>query len=428
MSFGVVLLRFVLLLVLLGATVSCQQREALQSVSLVVTNGIVIDGSGGDPISDGLVAIQGNRIVAVGQSTDFRIPEEANVIDALGGTILPGVFNAHTHYAPTAEKRRESFLLDGVTSVCDMATSLPLMEEFEQEELEAGPAARGFKAGPIVTAPGGYPSPIHGFELNYEIQGADEAEDAVRDLHARGADYIKVALEPGFGDYTFPMINLEELRSVVATAHANGLLVRAHVTKSEMLDMALEAGVDVIEHVPIPWDAYENLQPMLDDAGNYRISSGLEAQMLRMIEQGVVLVPTLDVFTGDSFLWNYVESEPEHFVQAVLSVTRFFHDSGGIIAVGNDYGYPGVRPGMPLREMELLQAAGLSPLEVIVAGTQHAARVCGQGDELGTLEEGKLADLIVVDGNPLVDLNAMDSVSFIVKYGEIVYSPEQDGN
>jgi imidazolonepropionase-like amidohydrolase len=411
------------LLVLLAAC-GAAEREELQSVSIVVTNGIVIDGTGADPITDGLVAIQGNRIVAVGQSTDFKVPEEADVIDAAGGTILPGVFNAHAHYT-TASSRRDSFLLDGITSVCDLGTSLRRMQEFDREEIQSGPAARGFKAGPIVTAPGGYPGPIHGSHLSYEIQGVDEAENAVRDLHTRGADFIKVALEPGFDDDTLPMITIEELRSVVATAHDNDLLVRAHVNKSDLLDMALEAGVDVIEHVPMPSDSCENLEAMLDDDGKYRIPSRLEAQMLRMIEQGVVLVPTLDALTNDIFLLNYVKSEPEHFTQAVLTVVRFFHDSGGIIAVGNDYGFPGVHPGMPLHEMELLQAAGLSPLEVIEAGTKHAAYVCGQGDELGTLEKGKLADLIVVDGNTLEDINAMDSVLYVVKDGELVLSPSR---
>jgi imidazolonepropionase-like amidohydrolase len=144
-----------------------------------------------------------------------------------------------------------------------------------------------------------------------------------------------------------------------------------------------------------------------------------------MIDQGVVLVPTLDVLTSDSFLRRVIGSEPEVFIQANIGVVRFFHDSGGIIAVGNDYGNPGVQPGMPLREMDLLQTAGLSPLEVIEAGTKHAAYVCGQSDELGTLERGKLADLIVVNGNPLDDLIAMDSVLYIVKDGEIVLSPQQ---
>ena len=83
---------------------------------------------------------------------------------------------------------------------------------------------------------------------------------------------------------------------------------------------------------------------------------------------------------------------------------------------------------MPLREMQLLHAAGLTPLEVIEASTKHAAHVCGQSHELGTLESGKLADLIIVDGNPLIDLDAMDSVLYVVKDGEVVVSPPQDSD
>ena len=401
-------------------------REELQSVSLVVTNGIVVDGTGTSPIADGLVAIHSNRIVAVGQSTDFKIPAEATVIDAGGGTILPGVINAHAHNVHTAATRRHLFLLDGVTSVCDLAIPLSLMEELEQEESQSGLAARGFKAGPIVTAPGGYPGPYHGLSISYEIQGAEQAEMAVRDLHARGADYIKVALEPGSASEPWPVMILQELRSIVTTAHAHDLLVRAHVTNSDMLDIAIHAGVDVVEHVPMPPGSYENLEEMLDDAGNFRIPSKLESQMVRMIDQDVVLVPTLDVIIDDTFLRRAVASEPELFIQAVLSVVRFYNDAGGLIAVGNDYGNPGVQPGMPLREMKLLHSAGLSPLEVIQAATKHAAYVCGQSDKLGTLEIGKLADLIVVDGNPLDDLIAMGSVLFVVKEGEVALSPEEE--
>jgi hypothetical protein len=126
------------------------------------------------------------------------------------------------------------------------------MQDFEQERMDSDLAARGFKAGPIITAPGGYPGQYYGFAMNYEIQGEGEAENAVHDLHTRGADYIKVALEPGFDDETLPVITFQELRSIVTTAHENDLLVRAHVTNSKMLDIALEAGVDVIEHVPMP--------------------------------------------------------------------------------------------------------------------------------------------------------------------------------
>lgn len=165
---------------------------------------------------------------------------------------------------------------------------------------------------------------------------------------------------------------------------------------------------------------------MFDDAGVFRMPSELEAQMLRMIDQGVVLVPTLDVLIDDTYRRGDIDPETEVFIQATLGVVRFFHDSGGIIAVGNDYGNTGVQPGIPLREMDLFRTAGLSPLEVIEAGTRHAAYVCGHSDELGTLEIGKLADLIVVDGNPLDDLNAMNSVLYVVKDGEIVFSPQQE--
>ena len=311
-----------MLATLLALLVACRPvvREELQSVSLVVTNGIVVDGTGTGPIADGLVAIQGNRNAAVGQSADFKIPDEAVVIDAAGGTILPGVINSHTHSVRSAEARRSLFLLDGVTSICDLAVSLSLMKPFEQEESHSGQAARGFKAGPVISAPGGYPGPIHSFPLNYEIQGGDEAEIAVRDLHTRGVDFIKVALEPGVPGESFPVLDLQELRSIVATAHANDLLVRAHVTKSAMLDIALEAGVDVIEHVPMTSLSHEDLESMVDDAGIFRMPSELEAQLFRMIDQGVVLVPTLDVNTRDSYLWGDIGVEWEEFIQANLGV------------------------------------------------------------------------------------------------------------
>jgi imidazolonepropionase-like amidohydrolase len=420
-------IHYFMLATLLALLVACRaaDREDLQSVSLVVTNGIIVDGTGANPFTDGLIAIRGNRIVAVGQSADFKIPKDIAVIDAAGGTILPGVINSHAHKVATAATRRHLFLLDGVTSVCDLGDSLSRMQEFEQEESFSGPAARGFNAGPIVTLPDGYPGP----PVIYEIQDEVAAEHAVVDLHTRRADFIKVALEPGplFNDY-FPVLNLQELRSIVTTAHALGLLVRAHVYNSSMLDIALEAGVDVIEHVPMPYDSNDNLVSMFDDTGNFHMPSELEAQLLRMLDQGVVLVPTLAVLDRepDSYVWGDIGVEWEEFIQANLGVVRFFHSSGGIIAVGNDYGVPGVQPGMPLRELDLLLTAGLSPLEVVEAGTKHAAYVCGQSNELGTLEIGKLADLIVVDGNPLDDLDAMDSVLYIVKDGELVFSSQQD--
>jgi imidazolonepropionase-like amidohydrolase len=419
--------RIVSLVIMLALLVACSpvRHEEPQSITLVVANGILIDGTGAEPVRDGIVAMDGNRIIAVGHADDFYFPKDVEIIDAAGGTILPGIINAHSHQDMWAGTRRIMFLHDGVTSVCDMMIPIASMQYLDEDATQSGPAARGFKAGPIITAPGGYPGAIFGRVFSYEIEGEHEAETAVFELFTQGADYIKVALEPGiFGD-PWPVLSLEELRAIVNTAHAQGLLVRAH-TNNAVLELALEAGVDVIEHVPMPSFSYEDLEPMFDDAGIFHMSTELEAQMLRMVEQGIVLVPTLDVIIDDSYQPGDVASEVYIVSQAILDVVRFFHDSGGIIAVGNDYGNAGVQPGMPLREMELLQTVGLSPMEVIESATRHAAYVCGQGYELGTLEDGKLADLIVVQGNPLEDFAAMDSVLYVVKDGEVVVSPEQE--
>jgi hypothetical protein len=171
---------------------------------------------------------------------------------------------------------------------------------------------------------------------------------------------------------------------------------------------------------------------MFDEAGVFHLSPEEKTKILRMIDQDIVLVPTLEVYLADPYLLKAIEPETDvlnHAVfQAILGVIRFFHESGGIIAVGNDYGNPGVESGIPLREMDLLQAAGLSAQEVIEAATKHAAYVCGHGEELGTLEKGKLADLIVVDGNPLSDINTLDSLLYTLKDGNLVLSPEQEGN
>jgi imidazolonepropionase-like amidohydrolase len=414
-----------ILVALLVPVAACNgsANNELAGISLVLTHGIVIDGKGSDPIPDGLVAIRDNRIVFVGQSSEFRIPRDALVIDAEGGTILPGVINSHARNVAGAGTRRISFLLDGVTSVCDLGAQLMRMPAFEEEKVNSGPAARGFKAGPIITAPGGYPAPFVGSSISYEVQGKDEAELAVHDLHTQGADFIKVALDPGTVSEPWPVLNLEELRTVVETAHSYGLLVRAHMTDSTMLDMALEAGVDVIEHVPMPPNSHVDLESMFDDSGNFRMPPELETQMLRMIEQRVVLVPTLDVYMGDIEYFGDRYGDADSFMEALLGVVRFFHDSGGTIALGNDYSNPGVESEMPLSEMILLRSAGLTPSEVIKAATRQAAYVCGQGNELGTLEAGKLADIIVVEGNPLDDLNAMDSILYVVKDGDIVVSP-----
>ena len=397
---------------------------------LVLMNGLVIDGTGAEPVSNGYVVIQGNRILDVGGASSLVVPAKARVINVAGKTIMPGIINAHAHYSCDPVVRHH-LLMEGVTSVCDLGSSLRCMPNFEREvDWDNRPAARGFKAGPILTVPGGYPATIYGSSWHYEVSTPEEAEAAVLDLLNRGADVIKIALEPGHPQNPWSVLSLEQVQTIVDVAHAHNIPVRAHVRQAAMLDIALDAGVDSIEHVPVPFCLEAEYKRMVeDDTLQLTQFPKLEAQLARMVKQGVVLVPTLEI---NAYVIHILpELQPEE-CQCVnlftLKVVDRFHEMGGIVALGNDYGTPGVQQGMPIREMQYLLQAGLTPMEVIEAGTRHAAQISGHGDELGTLEPGKLADIIIIDGNPLInDMKALNRVVIVVKNGEIVYPPELTG-
>jgi imidazolonepropionase-like amidohydrolase len=437
-----VLWRLVLLSTLLcvaacGDQISPQAAPTNSSL-IIIKNGTIVDGLGSKPIQDGIVVIAGDRIKYVGRREGFSIPSKAQVIDAHGGTILPGIIDAHVHGAASPAIRRQ-FLVSGVTSVCDLGSSLGDVSEFEEDSFNQSPVARGFHAGPILTAPGGLPGAILGKNLNYEVGTPQEARAAVIDLHQRGADYIKVYLHQEDGGVTYPMITREQLAAIVDEAHARGLLVRAHVSYASLLEMAVEAGVDVIEHVPanatqaeaksipeIQWQALLNS----DDPIQLFFTAlypDYEELLMKMVKAGIVLVPTLDSYM-DLLRDSTPTPQDEAGIKIVFGIVRRFHDLGGTVGLGSDFIVGEGKPmGMPVGEMEMLQKAGLMPMEVIEAGTHHAAAICGHGSELGTLEPGKLAYLVIVDGDPLQNLLVMSRVSLVIQNGEIVVTSERVG-
>jgi imidazolonepropionase-like amidohydrolase len=423
---------FVLLAMLLAA-VACRSPNAPAEAAgppgerpLVIRNGTVIDGTGAEPIPDGIVIIEGERIVAVGPEADIAVPSAAQVIDAEGGTILPGMIDSHVHTAWSPEVRRR-FLEVGVTTVCDLGSPIEHMDDFEEDTWNGEPVARGFRAGPIVTAPGGLPDAVLRADLNYEVGMPEEARRGVIDLVGRGADAIKVYLQETVGDQLYPMLSEAVLKAVVDEAHARGVLVRAHVTDLPLVPMALDAGVDVVEHVPKPDLSEEGLVRELQgsddpaaDLFNLIVVAEYDSLLPRLAQQGVVMVPTLAIAWGRWY--GSQEATPGQRVLAdgALEIVRRFHSAGGVIALGTDYN-ENFRPDMVLRETQLLHAAGLTPMEVIEAATKHAARVCGHGEDLGTLEVGKLADILIVDGDPVADLGALEGVVIVVKGGVVAY-------
>ncbi len=343
----------------------------------IVLIGTVIDGTGAEPQPDTVVVVQDRRIVAVGPSTEVDIPPQAIIIDPPGAAILPGLIDAHVHnaYEPA---NLSAWLQEGVTTVRDLGAPLGSRYFARRDELHSNPDyARVVAAGPIVTVPGGYPTSRIAC---LTIKSPDDARQKTAQLVAEGADLIKISIESGGG----PILTAAEIEAIVQTAHENDIPVTAHVTKSDDLERALVAGVDDVAHLVTDRASRSTIQQMVD-SGTYWVST-LKA-------------------LGEEGAGNL----------------RRFAAAGGNVALGTDSGYlPGLRIGLPVNEMRAMQEAGMTPMQIIVAATRNAAHVCHLEGVLGTLEVGKLADLLVVDGNPVEDIDALEKLRIVIHSGSIV--------
>jgi len=359
--------------------------------ALVLWNGTLIDGTGEAPIRDGVLAIGSDgSIVAVGRRGGREFPEGATVVDVQGATILPGFIDAHVHNAFSA-RSLAAWAQAGVTTVRDEAinsgTALDGSLLAQRAAWSEPQYSRLLSAGWIISPPGGYG--------RLQVSSAAEARQAVADEIALGVDLIKVAVEDGTAGRTdLPVLSTEVLAAAVAAAHERGKRVSAHVTDARFLQAVVDAGVDDVAHVT--WDA-------VSDA-TYR----------RMIGRHIPMVPTLTVL------------EPYGALPTAQSNLRRFVALGGTVALGDDFGgvpqsvSPHFQLGMPMPEILWMAEAGMTPMQIIVAATRNAASVCGLGAELGTLEIGKTADVLVVNGDPLQDLNVLTNVRLVIHRGVVI--------
>ncbi|MFQ5811192.1 MAG: amidohydrolase family protein [Armatimonadota bacterium] len=387
-----------------------------QEPALAIRNGRLFDATGAAPIEDGVVLIEGDRIVAAGRADEVTIPAHAATIDAAGGLIMPGIIDSHVHLTePLAFQPQDiltPWLYAGVTTLVDNGTIRDGIV-VGGVTIDDGVAAfrglidgvaveppRVLVAGPMLTAPEGYPAtrpePQHALVAQEVTSPEDARARVARLLDEQDADFIKVAIEAGFdADYDdpeWPVLPPETLAAIAEAVHERGRTVRAHVTQIEEFRAALEASFDVAAHTP--------LVPLPDDL----LQQAADADM--------ILVSTSNI------VWEVEESAAA--VQAVVqsNLTRYA-DLGGRVALGTDFPFQAGSE-MPVGEMQVLVEGGLSPVEVLVAATKHGAEAVGRGDDLGTLEPGKLADIIVVDGDPLSDIADMANVSVVVLAGETV--------
>ena len=228
------------------------------------------------------------------------------------------------------------------------------------------------------------------------MSSPDDAERKINLLVDAGADLIKIAIEDDLQGRTWPMLSFDEIETIVRTAHGRNRLVSAHISRTRHVETAVRAEVDDLAHMAV--------DPVPDSL------------FTRMIEKDIYWVPTLELWDGVRRLhganWDAIAKD---------NLGRFAR-AGGKVALGTDYdGYIfEFQLGMPMLEIQLMQEAGMTPLEIITAATKHAAHVCGREDELGTVEAGKIADMIILDDNPLDDLNALEDVQMVIHNGEII--------
>jgi imidazolonepropionase-like amidohydrolase len=352
-----------------------------------LTGATLIDGTGAEPIPNAVLFVKGDRIVTLGPAANFSLPADLKTIDLAGLTILPGFINAHIHYG-FDERNLEAWAQGGVTTVRDEGINSPLSEKellALRDRTRAKPRyARLVSAGYITTVPGGYGD-------LFVSSPEDARQKATAELEA-GFDLLKISLEDGYaGQSGLPKLTDEEIAAIVAVAHDRGTHVSGHITQGAYLERMVKAGVDDVAHIP-----YDDIQPEVLKA---------------MVAKDIYFTPTFTVFR------NF--GAP---VSQCVSNLRQFLQLGGHVALGNDYGGgPGdFELGIPMYEIEQMTKAGMTPMEIITASTLNAAYVSHLEKDLGSLEPGKFADLLIVNGDPLADLQALTKIQMVIHNGEII--------
>jgi imidazolonepropionase-like amidohydrolase len=378
----------------LGSSAIAKDPASASRAPLAIVNGTMIDGSGAKPVKNAVVLIQGESIVFAGPRRKVAIPSNARRLDARGKTILPGFINTHAHQV-IDESNLRAWLLGGVTTVRDLGSGPDYEWAFSERDRmnKSARTARLLAVGPLITVPGGYPGAIWG-NPGLEVTSVEDARAQVDRLIHAGCDTVKIALESGqiFGRDELPMLSPEEVKAIVEVAHAHGKRVSAHAMVTKDIERAVDGGVDEIAHFDV-----ENIPQRLIE---------------RMVANHVDWVPTIELLRvvgatiyGDSL--------------------KRFERAGGIVALGTDYMGAGPQYGydlgMPVHELVYMDQLGLTPMQAIQAATANAAYALDR-PELGMLKKGKIADVIVVKGNPLKNLEVMRNVKLVVHNGVVVRS------
>lgn len=418
---------------------------SLHAQPLVLAGGRLIDGYGGPPIENAVVVVEGNRIKAVGREGAIAIPEGARIIDTNGYTVMPGLMDMHVHLMILGHGNYEHWdatypsqfrdvimpisakqlLMAGVTTARDLGAPLEdivaVKNRINRGEI---PGPRMFVSGPFLQKAN---TPLTA-RFRWVVNGPDDARKKVQTIVAGGADVIKLIDQD--------QMTLEEVKAIVDEAHKHGKHVAAHAHRSEEIRQGLRAGVDCFEHTGLGTKpGYEDdvLQMMRERNATLYWCPTMEGLFLfeetkrnpeRMDDQRLKrdLPPAMYKDVHDSIKdvahLDYFRLVPRR-LPTLPNKFRQLRESGVTIVVGTDSGIPlNFHFDSTWRELKTMVDLGMPPMEAIRAATYWPAQLLKQPD-LGSIAAGKLADIIVVDGDPLTDMTALRHVVHVVKDGKV---------
>jgi len=412
---------------------------------LVLAGGRLIDGYGGPPMENAVIIIEGTTIRTVGTWGTIRIPDGARVIDTNGYTMMPGLMDMHVHlmilghgdydywFKTYASQWRDvvmpisakQLLMAGITTARDLGAPLEdivaVKKRIEADEI---PGPRLFVSGPFLqhTAP-----PLEA-KFRWEVKGAEDARKKVDIIADGGADVIKMIDQD--------QMTMDEVKAIVDQAHKRGKTVAAHAHRSEEIRRGLQAGVDCFEHTGLAtkpgyeedilqmmrernatlyWCPtmeglflYEQTEKYPERIDDQRLRRDLPPEMYLDVYKSIVSVSHLD----------YFRLVPRR-IPTLANKFKQLRESGVTIIVGTDSGIPlNFHFDSTWRELKTMVDLGMPPMEAIRAATYWPAQLLKQPN-LGTIAPGKLADVIVVDGDPLTDMSSLRHVVKVVKNGKV---------
>lgn len=411
-----------------------------QHVALV--GGMLIDGYEAPPVHNATVLIEGDRIVAVGPSSQIEIPAGAEVIDTRGMTMLPGLIDLHVHtmflghgeysewfpfFTPEKEEMMEiaarQLLMAGVTTAVDLGAPIEITRVRDRIDRGEVPGPRMLVSGPWIAGRrwGSFPD-----YFQHVVSTPEEAAQRTYELADAGVDVIK----------TWAGMSEDMMRAVVEAAHERGIQVHSHLYSPDELWNAIRAGTDVIQHagsagnppysdelvqeiahrgIPVvqtiahrPW-VYQATVEFPERLQDRRLVETLPPELYEEFQRSF----------QDFRRLSYFRTTPLQIRKSQLSAGQFI-EANAVMGMGTDSGSPlNFHTESAWREISALVDSGMTPIQAISAATKTGAEIIRRGNDLGTIEPGKLADIIVVRGNPLFDINVLGYVEHVVKDGRI---------